>query len=90
MLTSLWHRTISSSNYKDSTVHLSSTSDHVFNIVSMSWAVNVCIVTVFSFVFNVSSLDGDTTFFFFWSIIDLIRSSSFALPFRQYCSDSSC
>ena len=33
---------------QDSAVHLSRTSDHVFNIVSMAWAVNVCIVTVSS------------------------------------------
>ena len=50
MLSSLSHNTIGSSYTQDSTIHLSSTCDHVLNVVSMSWAVNVCIVTMLSFV----------------------------------------
>ncbi len=40
VLTSLWHWTVSCSTYKDRAVHLSSTSDHVFNVVGVAWAVN--------------------------------------------------
>ncbi len=39
----------------DSTVHLSSTCYHVLYVVSMSWAVNVSVVSVWSFVLNVRS-----------------------------------
>ena len=53
VLTSLRHRTISCSNYDDSTIHLRSTSYHVLYIVGVSRAVNVCIVTVCSFILNV-------------------------------------
>ena len=53
MLTSLGHRTISSSNYDDSTVHLSSTRYHVLNVVGVTRAVYVCIVTISCFVLNV-------------------------------------
>ena len=50
---SLRHRTISCSTNDDSTVHLSSTSNHVLYIVGVSRTVNVCVVTVSCFVLNV-------------------------------------
>ena len=73
VLTSLWHRTISSSNYDDSTIHLSSTSNHVLYIVSVARTVNVCIVTVSSLILYVSSIDSDTTLLLFWSVVDLVE-----------------
>src|SRR5699024_11752899 len=39
VLSCLSHNTVSSSYYKDSSVHLSSTSDHVLYVVSMSWEI---------------------------------------------------
>ena len=45
--------------------HLSSTGDHVFNIVGVPRAVYVCVVTGRGVIFNVRSVDGDTTSFFF-------------------------
>ncbi len=53
MLTSLWHRTICCRNNENSSIHLGCSSNHVFNKVSVSWAVNVCIVTVVRLIFNV-------------------------------------
>ena len=76
VFTSLWHRTISCSYYEDCAVHLCSTSDHVLYIVSVAWAVNVCVVTLFSVVFYVRGVDGNTTSLFFWSVIDLIECTS--------------
>ena len=81
VLTSLGHRTIGSSNYDDSTVHLSSTSNHVLNVVGVTRAVYVCIVTISSLILNVSSIDGDTTFLLFGSVIDLIER----LNLRETC-----
>src|SRR5437868_12834903 len=72
MLTSLWHRTVSRRNNQDTTVHLSGASDHVFYVIGMSWAVNVRVVTISSFVFYVSSRDCDTALTLFWRFIDLI------------------
>ena len=88
---SLWHRAVSCGTYQDSAVHLSRTSDHVFNIVSMAWAVNVCIVTVSSFVLNVCSVDCDTAFTFFWSFIDhaVILEVSLAFFSQYFCDCSS-
>ena len=45
VLTGLWHRTISGRANQDRAVHLSSTGDHVLHVVSVTWAVNVSVVT---------------------------------------------
>ena len=90
VLTSLRHRTVSCSNYNDSTVHLRSTSYHVLHIVGVTWAVYVCVVTLRSFVFNVSSVDSDTTFLFFRSVVDLVERLSFRkTSISKHLSDSS-
>ena len=72
VLTSLRHRTIGSSYYQDRTIHLSSTGDHVLNVVSVTWAVNMRIVTLFCLILNVCSIDRNTALFFFRSTVDLI------------------
>ena len=58
---------------KDSSIHLSSSCNHVLYVVSMSWAVNVCIVTFLCLVLNVSCRNCDTTFSLFWSFIDIFK-----------------
>ena len=73
MLFCLSHNTISSSYNKDSTIHLSSTCDHVLYIIGMSWAVYVSVMTFCCLVLNVSCRDCDTTFSFFWSFIDVFE-----------------
>ena len=73
VLTCLWHRTISSSTNQDCTIHLSSTSNHVLYIVSVSRTVNVCIVTLCCLILDVSRVDSDTTLFLLRSIINLIE-----------------
>ncbi|KLE40646.1 hypothetical protein ABA78_00010, partial [Serratia sp. TEL] len=67
-----------------------STGDHVFNIVGVARAVYVCVVASRGVIFNVRSVDGDTTSFFFWCVIDLVEcTSSTAVGFSQYGSDCS-
>src|SRR5690606_18873388 len=70
VLSGLWHWSISGSNYKNCTVHLGSASCHVLHVVSVTWTVNVCIVTVFGLILHVRRVDRDTSFFFFWSVVD--------------------
>src|SRR5690606_10968992 len=53
VLAGLRHWAISSRNHQNSTIHLRRTGDHVLNIVSVTWAVDVRVVTVFRFIFNV-------------------------------------
>ena len=59
MLASLRHRPISGRNHKDGTVHLGSTGDHVFNIVRMTRAVDVSVVTVRRFVLHMTRRNRD-------------------------------
>ncbi len=54
VLTSLWHRAVCCRANQDRAVHLRSTGDHVLYVVSVTRAVNVCVVTVRRIVFNVS------------------------------------
>ncbi len=78
VLTGLRHWAISRSNNQDRAVHLRSTGDHVFHIVGVAWAVNVCVVTGRGFIFNVRGVDGDTTSLLFWRVIDLIECTRLA------------
>src|SRR5699024_4321898 len=71
VLSGLRHGAVSSRNNQDSAVHLSSTGDHVLNIVSMAGAVNVSIVTALGLILNVSGVDGNTTLSLFGSLIDI-------------------
>ncbi len=70
MFTCLRHWTVISGNHKNCTVHLGSTCNHILDIVSVTRAVNVCIVTCRSLIFNVSSVNGNTPFLFFRCIIN--------------------
>ena len=73
VLAGLRHRTVSRGYNEDSTVHLSGTSYHVLNVVSVAWAVYVSIVALLCLVLYVSGVDGDTTLLLFRSIVDLIE-----------------
>jgi len=68
----LWHWTVCCGNHKNCTVHLGSTSNHIFNVVSVTWTVNVRVVTRSCLILYVCSVDGDTSFFFFRCTVDFI------------------
>ena len=71
MLTGLGHRAVSRGNNQDSAVHLSSTGDHVLDIVSMAGAVNVGIVAGLGVILNVSGVDGDAALSLLGSLINV-------------------
>ena len=82
VLLGLSHRAISTSNNEDSAVHLSSTGDHVLDIVSMAGAVNVSVVTLLGLVLNVSGVDCDTTLSLLRSLIDHVVSFELSLALK--------
>lgn len=72
MLTSLRHWAVSCGYDENRAVHLCSTRDHVLNVVGVTWAVYVCVVTSSGLVLNVGRRDCDTALALFWSFVDLV------------------
>jgi hypothetical protein len=70
VLASLSHRTVSSSNHEDCAIHLSSTGNHVLDVVGVARCVNVCVVTLGGLVLNVRDVDGNTALTLFRSGVD--------------------
>ena len=73
MLLRLSHNTIGCSNNKDCAIHLSCASDHVLDIVSMAWAVDMSIMSLLGLILDMSGRNRDTTLSFLRSLIDLIE-----------------
>ncbi|EMO85617.1 hypothetical protein LEP1GSC070_3872 [Leptospira santarosai str. AIM] len=74
---------------EDRSVHLSRAGDHVFHIVGVTGTIYVRVVTVSGFIFLVRSSDGDSTSFFFRSVVNLVVSNSFILTTDRFCKCSS-
>jgi hypothetical protein len=72
VLAGLRHRAVSSGTDEDGAVHLGSTGNHVLDVVGVARAVNVGVVTVGGFVFNVGGVDGDTARLFFRRCVDFV------------------
>ncbi|KAH3661930.1 hypothetical protein OGAPHI_006109 [Ogataea philodendri] len=70
VLSGLRHLSVGGGNNNNGTVHLSSTGNHVFDVILMAWTVNVRVVSVRGFILNVSSGDGDTSGTLFWSLVN--------------------
>src|SRR5574343_474021 len=68
----LRHRAVSSGADEDGAVHLGSTGNHVLDVVGVARAVNVGVVTVGGFVFDVGGVDGDTARLFFRCSVNFI------------------
>ena len=73
MLVRLGHRTVRSSYYEDSTVHLGSTSNHVLHIVGVTRAVYVSVVTASRLILNVRGVDRDTTLLLLGSVVNRVE-----------------
>src|SRR5699024_9145576 len=52
-------------------VHLGSTGDHVLDVVSVTWGVYVCVVTLFGFVLNVGDVNSNTALALCWRTVDI-------------------
>ena len=72
VLAGLRHRAVSGGTDQDGAVHLGSTGDHVLDVVGVARAVNVGVVTVGGFVFDVGGVDGDAARLFFRRRVNLV------------------
>ena len=88
MLTCLWHWTICSINNQDGSIHLGRTSNHVLDVVSMTWTVYVGVVTIVSFIFYVSGRDCYAPRFFFRRTINLVICLKITKVFCNCCCQS--
>ena len=60
-----------SRNYKDCTVHLGGSRNHVLNIICVSRSINVRIMPFFRFVFDMSNINSNASGFFFRGVINI-------------------
>lgn len=66
----LGHGSIHSRDNQNTCVHFGSSGDHVLDVIDMSGAVNVSVVSSFGFILDGGSVDGDTSCLFFGSLVD--------------------
>src|SRR5690606_15602838 len=59
VFTGLRHRAVCGGTHEDGAIHLRGAGDHVFNVVGVAGAVNVCVVAAGRAVFHVCRGDGD-------------------------------
>ena len=78
VLTSLRHWAVRSGYHEDTTVHLGSTCNHVLYVVGVTWAVNVCVVTLSGLILNVCCRNSNTTLALFRRSVDFVVCLSFA------------
>ena len=74
VLPGLWHGTICSTDYQNGPVHLGSASYHVLYVVSVPWAVNVCVVAVGRSVLLVRGSDSYAPLAFLRGVVYLVES----------------
>ena len=73
MFTCLRHWTVSRSNYNNGTIHLCSTSNHIFHIVGVTWTIYMGIMTIGRLILYMRSIDGNTSLLLFRGVINLIK-----------------
>ena len=90
VLARLRHRTVHRRHHENRTVHLSSSSDHILHIVSVSGTVHVGVVTILRFVLHMRRIDGNSTSSLFGRFIDLVVRRKFGqvLLSKNLCNRS--
>ena len=73
MLTGLRHGAVGCGYDQDRSVHLGSTGDHVLDVVGVAGTVNMGVVALVGFVFDVGGGDGDAALTLFRGIVDLVK-----------------
>src|SRR5665811_1951487 len=73
MLLGLRHRAVSGGDDQDRTVHLRRARDHVLDVVSVTGAVDVSVVTRLRLVLDVRDGDRDTALLLFGRLVDIVE-----------------
>ena len=73
VLASLRHRTVNGRHNQDRAVHLGGTRDHVLDVVSVTGAVDVCVVPRLGLVLDVRDRDGDAALTLLRSLVDHVE-----------------
>ena len=92
VLAGLSHGAVGSSDNQDSAVHLSSTGNHVLDVVGMARAVDVSVVALPGLVLDVSNVDGDAALTLLGSLVDVLERGEVgvaALGLRENLGDGS-
>ena len=72
MLSRLWHGTIGSRHDEDTTVHAGGTSDHVLDVIGVTWAINVTVMAGSRLVLDCGSINGNTSGLLLRGSIDIM------------------
>src|SRR4051794_26430562 len=78
VLARLRHGAISGRDDQDRAVHLGGARDHVLDVVSVTWAVDVRVVTVLRLVLDVRRGNGDAALALLRSVVDLLEAARLA------------
>ena len=73
MLLGLRHRAVGGGDHEDRAVHLGRTGDHVLDVVGVTGAVDVRVVTRLGLVLDVRDRDRDTALTLLGSLVDLVE-----------------
>jgi len=68
----LRHRAVRCRDHQNRTVHLRRAGDHVFHIVGVAWTIDMGIMTILGFIFDMRREIVIPRGFFFRSLVDLI------------------
>lgn len=74
----LRHGAVGGGHHDDRAVHLGRAGDHVLDVVGVAGAVDVRVVAVFGFVFDMGRGDGDAAFLFFGGLVDFVVADELA------------
>jgi len=73
VLAGLGHWAVRGGYHENGSVHLRRACDHVFNIIGVARAVNVCVVAFLALVLNVRCVDGDASGFLLRGVVYLVE-----------------
>ncbi len=73
VLAGLGHRAVRCGDHEDRAVHLGGTRDHVLDVVGVSGAIDVGVVTRFGLILDVGRRDGDTTRLLLRRLVDHVE-----------------